>query len=288
MLAPALPDVARHHDGDYQHGTVRGRHGGPQNPDKDQHGNPIGQESAGEGGQHHSRVVHFADANDGGQAQQLRAQPDHQRPDAGVVTAAAGNAGRASFHGGQLTFRRAVSQGWGFDFNYTLSHSIDLASTAESAAGVGGGVIQDSFNPTSFRGSSDFDIRHNITANGVVELPFGKGKPMLGSAPGWLNQIVGGWQASTLWRFRTGNPLNVTNGGIYPTNYLNSALGQLRPGASLPENTAGYNANGNPSIFRTTNAATDANTSLANPSTFGQFTAVMAPRVIQFALRYEF
>ena len=122
----------------------------------------------------------------------------------------------------------------------------------------------------------------------MVELPFGKGKPMLGSAPGWLNQIVGGWQASTLWRFRTGNPLNVTNGGIYPTNYLTSALGQLRPGASLPENTAGYNANGNPSIFRTTNAATDANTSLANPSTFGQFTAVMAPRVIQFALRYEF
>ena len=256
------------------------------------------------------------------------------------------NAGRSSFHGGQLTFRRAVSQGWGFDFNYTLSHSIDLASTAESAAGVGGGVIQDSFNPTSFRGSSDFDIRHNITANGVVELPFGKGKPMLGSAPGWLNQIVGGWQASTLWRFRTGNPLSISNGGVYPTNYLTSALGQLRPGASLPENTAGYNANGNPSIFRTTNAAagafmgqypgtsgtralirgagmsnfdlslgkffglpweghrlqlraeafnafnnvnfTDPNTSLANPSTFGQFTAVMAPRVIQFALRYEF
>ena len=127
-----------------------------------------------------------------------------------------------------------------------------------TAAGVGGGVIQDSFNPTNFRGSSDFDIRHNITANGVVELPFGKGKPMLGSAPGWLNQIVGGWQASTLWRFRTGNPLSISNGGIYPTNYLNSALGQLRPGASLPENTAGYNANGNPSIFRTTNTAAGA------------------------------
>ena len=43
-----------------------------------------------------------------------------------------------------------------------------------------------------------------------------------------------------------------------PTNYLNSALGQLRPGASLPENTAGYNANGNPSIFRTTNTAAGA------------------------------
>jgi hypothetical protein len=33
---------------------------------------------------------------------------------------------------------------------------------------------------------------------------------------------------------------------------------------------------------------TTASLSLANPTTFGQFTGVMAPRVIQFALRYEF
>ena len=57
------------------------------------------------------------------------------------------NAGRSSFHAGQLTLRRAVSSCWGFDFNYTLSHSIDLASTAESAAGTGGGVIQDELKP---------------------------------------------------------------------------------------------------------------------------------------------
>jgi hypothetical protein len=256
------------------------------------------------------------------------------------------NAGRSSFHAGQLVIRRAVSNGWGFDFNYTLSHSIDLASVAESASGTGGGVIQDTFNPNAFRGSSDFDQRHNITANSVVELPFGKGKMFLNSSPGWVNQAIGGWQASMLWRFRSGLPLNISSGGQYPTNYLNSALAIVRPGATLPENSVGYNQNGNPSLFRTTNAATTsfvqqypggtgtrgiirgpgmsnfdlslgkfftlpfeghrvqvraeafnafnnvnfttASLSLANPSTFGQFTNVMAPRVIQFALRYEF
>lgn len=256
------------------------------------------------------------------------------------------NAGRSSFHAGQLVLRRAVSNGWGFDFNYTLSHSIDLASTAESASGTSGGVIQDTFNPNAFRGSSDFDQRHNITANTVVELPFGKGKQLFNSTSGWVNQIIGGWQASMLWRYRSGLPLNISSGGQYPTNYLNSALAIVRPGSSLPANGTGYNQNGNPSLFRETNTAagafvqqypgftgtrgiirgpkmsnfdlslgkfftlpfeghriqvraeafnafnnvnfTTANLSLASPSSFGQFTGVMAPRVMQFALRYEF
>lgn len=165
------------------------------------------------------------------------------------------NAGRSSFHGGQFVLRRAVSSGWGFDFNYTLSHSIDLASTAESASGTSGGVIQDTFNPNAFRGSSDFDARHNITANAVVELPFGKGKPMLNGAPGWVNQIAGGWQTTLLWRYRSGLPFNISAGGQYPTNYLNSALAIVRPGAAMPDNGTGYNQNGNPSLFRTTNAS---------------------------------
>lgn len=256
------------------------------------------------------------------------------------------NAGRSSFHGGQLVIRRPVSKGWGFDFNYTLSHSIDLASTAESGSGTAGGVIQDTFNPTAFRGSSDFDQRHNITANTVVELPFGKGKPFLNGSSKLLNQVIGGWQTTMLWRYRSGLPVNISAGGLYPTNYLNSALVVLKPGAVMPENGVGYNQNGNPSLFRTTNAATTAfmaqypggtgmraimrgasmsnfdislgkyftlpfeghrmqvraeafnafnnvnfinpSLSLGTPSSFGQFGGVMAPRVMQFALRYEF
>lgn len=255
------------------------------------------------------------------------------------------NASNASFHGGQLVVRRGVANGWGFDFNYTLSHSIDIQSSAESGAGASGAVIQDSFNPKASRASSDFDIRHNISANSVVELPIGRGKPFFANIPGWANQLAGGWQISMLTKYRSGLPYDISNGGVYPTNYLSSAIAVLRPGAAMPENGVGYNQNGNPSLFRNTNATQSfmgqypgtvgtrgivrgpqyfnldlslsktftlpmeghrvqfraeafnaLNTvnfsspalSLANPSTFGQFSTAGDARVVQFGLRYEF
>jgi hypothetical protein len=139
------------------------------------------------------------------------------------------NMSNASYHGGQLVLRRPMANGWGFDFNYTLSHSIDIASSSETLGGTGS-LIQDSFNPRASRASSDFDIRHNATANTVVELPWMKD-----------NYVLGGWQLSMLARMRTGRPLNITNGGIYPTNYLNSALAILRPGKEMPETGTGFN-----------------------------------------------
>lgn len=181
------------------------------------------------------------------------------------------NANNGSYHAGTLVIRRPVSKGWGFDFNYTLSHSFDIQSSGESGSGNGGAVIQNSFNPKESYASSDFDIRHNITANTVVELPFGKGKPLLRNVPTWVNQFVGGWQASMLSRFRSGMPYSISVGGVYPTNYLNGSIAILKPGASMPSTGVQYNQNGNPSIF----ASTD-----ANEAFYGQFPGRVGTRNI--------
>ena len=158
------------------------------------------------------------------------------------------NAGQGAYHGGTFTVRRAMSKGFTFDFNYTLAHSIDTASAAESGAGNGGAVLQDSFNVRAFRGSSDFDIRHNITANGVYELPFGAGKRYLARG-GAVNQLVGGWQLSSLVRYRSGLPSTINFGDVWPTNYLNSALGILASGKTNPNTGTGFNSVNNPTLF---------------------------------------
>ena len=169
--------------------------------------------------------------------------------DSGVL--AYTNAGKSAYHAATLVLRRPVTGGWGFDFNYTLSHALDNGSASETA---GGAALQDAFNPNAYRGPSDFDMRHNIAADAVVELPFGKGKPLLGHAPGWLNQIVGGWMVSTLISYHTGTPLSISDAGVYNVNYLYSAFSILRPGATMPASGFTFDQGGIPSIFANTNA----------------------------------
>lgn len=119
--------------------------------------------------------------------------------------------------------------------------------------GANGVVDQNIYNVREFRGSSDFDIRHNLTADWLYALPFGKGRAFLSGAPGWLNRIVGGWQVSGLTWYRTGMPTTVAGGLEYNANYWLSSLAIKK----TPFKTGLYtDQNGNPSLF--------ANTSLSN------------------------
>jgi hypothetical protein len=160
------------------------------------------------------------------------------------------NAGEANFHGLTVALRRRYANGFQFDFNYTLSHSIDNGSAAESGAGEQGAAIQDIYNLGAFRGSSDFDIRNNFNANFTYALPVGKGKALLAHAPGWLDRVAGGWQVSSIWRYSTPLPSAVAGDLAYNSNYWLSSLTIL----NTPTKSGGVHIddNGNPSIFSST------------------------------------
>jgi hypothetical protein len=160
------------------------------------------------------------------------------------------NAGEADFHGLTVAFRKHYSNGLQFDFNYTWSHSIDNGSAAESGAGEQGASIQDIYNLSAFRGSSDFDIRHNFNANFMYALPVGKGKWLLHSAPGWLDQVVGGWQISSVWRYSTALPSAVQGDLAYNTNYWLSSLAVVN--TPTPSGGVHLDQNGIPSLFSST------------------------------------
>jgi hypothetical protein len=82
------------------------------------------------------------------------------------------------------------------------------------------------------KGPSVFDVRHNVVANVVYELPFGPGKSYLNN-PGVVGKVIGGWSLSTVGLWHTGHPLTVkmdlgdtiTNpnnpfNGNFPNTYL--------------------------------------------------------------------
>ena len=106
------------------------------------------------------------------------------------------NAGEANFHALTVAFRRRFSNGLQFDFNYTWSHSIDNGSAAESGAGEQGASIQDIYNLSAFRGSSDFDIRHNFNMGGTYTFPTWSAAGRFGT----------GWEIGSVFTAETGAP----------------------------------------------------------------------------------
>ena len=94
------------------------------------------------------------------------------------------------------------------DFNYTLSHSLDNASGLQGATQfANASFIENPLRPNSFYGNSSFDVRQNINADAVWQLPFGKGKTFLGDSGKLADALVGGWQLSGIFRWNTGLPI---------------------------------------------------------------------------------
>lgn len=118
------------------------------------------------------------------------------------------NQGASSYNGLLVSLRKRFSRGLQFDFNYTLSNSIDNGSSVANT--VTGGLVCDLTNLRVCRGPSDFDIRHLFNVNGLYELPFGRGRMLGDKAPGWLNTIIGGWELTGIMTARSGLPFSTT------------------------------------------------------------------------------
>jgi hypothetical protein len=114
------------------------------------------------------------------------------------------NDGNNTFNALQVSLNRHFTRGLLFQMNYMWSHGI-----ADSSIGSGESVAIESMSCRSCdRSSSNVDVRHNMTANFVYNLPFGRGKQFLTS--GVASHIVGGWELSGIVSARSGLPLNIT------------------------------------------------------------------------------
>jgi hypothetical protein len=133
------------------------------------------------------------------------------------------NKGSSSYNGLLATLHKNLGNGLQFDLNYTWSHSIDNVSVIANAPAIGGyGFICDVLRPRECRSNSDFDATHYFNGNFIYDLPFGRGQALAGSAPRWLNEIVGGWSLSGLPNWHSGNAyFSVSN--AFVAGYANDA-----------------------------------------------------------------
>ena len=162
----------------------------------------------------------------------------------------------SNYNAAQLSIRKRLSNDIAFDFNYTLSHSLDDASGLQNAGNFSTqSLIFNPLTPEQNYASSDFDVRHVVNANWVVGLPVGRGKTLFRDAGGLANGFLGGWQLTGVFRWNSGLPTAGTRPFAFQrwaTNWqISSGMVRVRPLETNPSN----NVNGEPNLFTDPQAA---------------------------------
>ena len=159
--------------------------------------------------------------------------------------------GSSYYNAGQVTLRHPMTHGLQFDVSYTLAHSIDMGSDTE-ANGFGTSlpvglfsIIYNTWKSQLNRGPSDFDVRQLVTVDYVYQLPFGKGKEVLGSAGPVTNALIGGWQISGILRSTSGLPFTLFEPG-YTTNWEYGSAAVTTAKVKMDRH---FDSAGNPQFF---------------------------------------
>jgi hypothetical protein len=266
--------------------------------------------------------------------------------------------GTSAYNAAQFVLRSRPTHGLQFDFNYTFSKSIDEGSDAERVPAFGGlSAVINTWDPKQLRSPSDFDARHQINANWVYDLPFGRGRHFGSSWNRFTDSVLGGWGISGIYRWTSGFPFTIPAGGTWNTNFQLSGNAVVvgaapkqkltfvtNPALNLQGDPFAFSVGNDPSAaannlrlpypgesgtrnnfrgqgffgvdmgvnknFRITERQTlrfsayaynltnsvrfdpatiTFNGALTNPSTLGQYSGTLTkPRVMEFALRYQF
>jgi Carboxypeptidase regulatory-like domain len=162
-----------------------------------------------------------------------------------------GNFGSSSYNGFLLSLTKNYSHGYQFNFNYTYSRSIDNVSSVANT--VFNAQVCDATNLRVCRGPSDFDATHFFVANGVYDLPFGRGRFIGGNVNKALNELIGGWQVGTIFTAHSGFAFSSTTGS-FPIGFFFDSPGVLT-GSSAALKTSIHDDNGAIQLFADPSAA---------------------------------
>lgn len=177
---------------------------------------------------------------------------------------------QSNYNAMTLKVEKRFSKGYSFLSNYTWSKAIDQGSEVFQLGNTFG-IISDNRNINRDRGASTFDVQHRWVTSGIVELPFGRGKPILNRG-GWVDKLVGGFQVSGVLTVQSGFPFTplVRNRLAHTGFALSTERGDLVGDPSF--SSAQWQANvqawqqGNGRLFLVNPAAININYA---PGTFG-------------------
>ena len=129
----------------------------------------------------------------------------------------------------QAVLRQRLSHGLEFTFNYTYAKSL-TNSLGNYGLQVNGfsGAFQNYYDSAADWGPAGYDVKHNVSANGVYALPVGRGQDYLSNANRFLDEAIGGWRLAVTGVAYSGFPETITGPGNNSNSYGNSRPNQYR------------------------------------------------------------
>jgi hypothetical protein len=122
------------------------------------------------------------------------------------------NEGYSNYHALQMRADKRFSHG------YTLQGTYTWAKTMEASS------FLNEMDDNPYYQIADYDVAHRISLSGIYELPFGKGRQFVSTAPALVNYLIGGWQVQAIWSWQTGTPLGAWGNIINYGDWKNTPL----------------------------------------------------------------
>jgi hypothetical protein len=142
------------------------------------------------------------------------------------------NSAVSAYNALQVNFRHPFGHGLTFQAAYTWSHNIDNSTTTYFSTSV-----DDNYDLSRWRGTSDLNRTHVLVMNYVYDLPFFKN-----ASHAFVKGALGGWQISGITSFFSGEPVEATNTNFGCSNVVNPVTGNTYGtgiGGSVRCNTVG-------------------------------------------------
>jgi hypothetical protein len=167
--------------------------------------------------------------------------------DLGQVSGTA-SVGYMNYNALQAVLQKRLSNGLEGQVAYTWSHCLTNNSgyygTWGSAAGstTASPYFQNLYNPSADYASCYYNSNNIVSAYATYDLPVGRGKQFGANMNSVVNQVVGGWQASTIISTHAGFPLAVYGSGDFsgtgsrgprPDCGVQQKLGRSTPAANF-------------------------------------------------------
>jgi hypothetical protein len=138
-----------------------------------------------------------------------------------------GYAGSSRYHALAFRAEKRIGGGGVVSGHYTYSKNMTDVETLTNWLEGGNSAPVAGYQTNNLEGEwalSNFDVRHRVVVNFVVDLPFGEGRRFGGGATGIAGKLMSGWSLNGVTTIQSGFPLSLTA----TPNLIGSGYG-LRP-----------------------------------------------------------